>query len=879
MTRSSSSTPYPHPEDHPLFARQLALEEAILDGGVTKFRADLARAKKEGRFSETLPGCWMISNLIDPLAERIKTFVCDSLAGKPGPGAVGAPILNRLEPDAVAFIALRAVLSHAVATNHTHHKSTAARRIVAELREEVQHRLMAQGRVHTFKYWTEQIKHARHRVTRCRLRKKLKANFPDLPSFTDTAGKLALHSAAEFLIQAVVEVSGVVTIEVRNNKIGDSDRVMSFIELLPGAAHRLAQIQDKAESLFPRFEPLVCPPRPWTGAYQGGFVGALGQRTRLIHTNSSAYLEDVHNDIGQLDQVLRAVNALQATAWRVNRRLYDVLKTVAAMEDGQRYGVPSAQEIPYPLRPPECDTDKRAALAHIARIKAAQQAEAIRVGHRAALDFVLRAAQRYQDYDAIWFAHRLDWRGRVYPMSSYLSPQGNDTSRALLEFAEGLPLQTEEAARWLAIHGAGVFGYDKVSFADRLRWVADHEAEIRASAAAPLDCGWWTQADKPWMFLAFCFDWVGYLDEGLAHVSHLPVAMDGSCNGLQNFAAMLRHPETARLVNLTPSAKPEDIYQRVADVVTAKLEEIARSSSASDQEIQDAAQRLTDMAIVIGDSRERGAGKRNARVRKEARAAWDIICARWLRGAVDRKLVKRPVMTYPYSVTMHGMAEQLAEILDERILKGTLPVPEKHVGKAKHLLKRVVFASVQEVVVAAAEAMRWLRAVAGIVARDNLPVKWTSPIGLPVVQHYWESDMIRISLVTGGIRYRPFVKVDDETRIHAGKQAAGVSPNFVHSCDASHLMFTVLSCRDKGITSFHMIHDSYGCHAHHAATLARTLREEFVKMYDGSILARFRDQLVANLTAHPESAASIPPPPPQGALDLSLVLQSPYFFA
>ena len=39
--------------------------------------------------------------------------------------------------------------------------------------------------------------------------------------------------------------------------------------------------------------------------------------------------------------------------------------------------------------------------------------------------------------------------------------------------------------------------------------------------------------------------------------------MDGSCNGLQNFSAMLRDEVGGKAVNLIPSDKPQDVYMEV----------------------------------------------------------------------------------------------------------------------------------------------------------------------------------------------------------------------------------------------------------------------------------------------------------------------------
>jgi DNA-directed RNA polymerase len=46
-----------------------------------------------------------------------------------------------------------------------------------------------------------------------------------------------------------------------------------------------------------------------------------------------------------------------------------------------------------------------------------------------------------------------------------------------------------------------------------------------------------------------------------SYVSHLPVHMDGSCNGLQHYAALGRDEAGGRAVNLLPSNTPQDVYK------------------------------------------------------------------------------------------------------------------------------------------------------------------------------------------------------------------------------------------------------------------------------------------------------------------------------
>ena len=56
---------------------------------------------------------------------------------------------------------------------------------------------------------------------------------------------------------------------------------------------------------------------------------------------------------------------------------------------------------------------------------------------------------------------------------------------------------------------------------------------------------------SPYQFLAFCNEWAVTNKQGDGFVSHIPVAVDGSCNGLQLYSLMLKDEKAGKLVNLT----------------------------------------------------------------------------------------------------------------------------------------------------------------------------------------------------------------------------------------------------------------------------------------------------------------------------------------
>ena len=81
----------------------------------------------------------------------------------------------------------------------------------------------------------------------------------------------------------------------------------------------------------------------------------------------------------------------------------------------------------------------------------------------------------------------------------------------------------------------------------------------------------WEDADNPFQFLAFCDEWKRYNETGDGFISHIPVNVDGSCNGLQIYSLLLKDKVAGKLVNCLPSEIPQDIYQLVANEVIKTL--------------------------------------------------------------------------------------------------------------------------------------------------------------------------------------------------------------------------------------------------------------------------------------------------------------------
>jgi DNA-directed RNA polymerase len=455
-------------------------------------------------------------------------------------------------------------------------------------------------------------------------------------------------------------------------------------------------------------------------------------------------------------------------------------------------------------------------------------------------------AEKFSKYNAIYFVHTADFRGRLYPASSYLTPQGNSLSKGLLKFADGKPLGTNEAACELAIHGANCFGYDKASMQERVDWVVERSDMICRVATDPLGDLWWAkEADDPFSFAAFCEEWAGYCENGYDHVSYIPIAKDGACNGLQHLSSCLLDRVGGAQVNILPSDKPADIYQTVADKTIQKVKDDLAS---------------TEMVLNTHNVAQ--------------------LAAKWLEYGITRKTAKRCTMTRVYGSTLFSARAFIQEYLTDTDAKRkgedrdyVSPLHELEFPASVYLAQHV-WSSINETVVAAQTAMDWMQDAARELAKENLPIVWTTTDGLPVMQSYPDMTKRRLKTKFGDKLVYLTIQEANNNKLDRRRQGAGVSPNVVHSWDSAHLRMTVNLAADNGVTHFGMIHDSFSCHASDIEMLGACTREAFVWIYeDEGPLQRLKEECETML------GRELPPLPPRGDLDIRDVLHSEFFFS
>ena len=809
-----------------IFEEQKDLEEEMIITGMNKFRKSTKDARAKNRESTSFHGILLMKKTVLALARSIDRYVNEDI-DKPGRLKAVVPLLAMLPSDVAAFIALRVLMD---GISHSQKLVNISHHIGQALSDQVRFNIWSTTDRKQFKYLVEKlgkVSASRHYRRYGLIRHASFKIGEDIPVWS----MIERTQVGTCLVDLIIKATGLIKMGSTKN-IGK--RYKSYT-LVPTEATLdiIQEYMEKGELLSPNYLPMITTPKKWTNSTNGGYLTVdlpFVKTSHKIKKNELTYY--------QMDLEYQCTNALQETKWKINEPVLKVMDeawnqelVIGSIPDHRELDIPPSP-IPKGVRKSQLSEEDRIKFKNW-KIKATQiYNENIRRLSRI-LQFIrtLSLAKKYQEYDQIYFPYQADFRGRKYTINSFLTPQGTEYAKSLLTFAEGLQIENQEQKDWLAIHGANCAGVDKVSFSERILWVLENEEHILKSAELGLDYDWWCDFDDAWMFFAFCLEWAVLKEKGFGMVSHLPIALDGSNNGLQHYSAMLRCEVGGKATNLTNEEFPQDIYQEVADVVM-----------------------------------------------REVQKAADVDCPiakKWIQSdLINRKLTKRPVMVVPYGGTRFSCQGYVEEYVEEMRRKGyEFPLLENEpISKYTNWITSKVWSAIGEVVISAREVMNWIRDVSKKLSKAGHPIVWVTPTGMYISQHYRAFRWRQIETTIDGKLLKPVIHEADEERIDNFRSVNGSAPNFVHSLDASALTLTIHMCKDHNIHDFAMIHDSYGTHAHNTPKLAELLRKAFVQIYtDHDVLEDYRKAAL-------EVLDEVPEPPKRGNLDINQVLESSYFF-
>jgi len=603
--------------------------------------------------------------------------------------------------------------------------------------------------------------------------------------------------------------------------------------ILPHAVLTAQLKREPVHSLLAKHLPMLAKPDPWTKFGKGGFLSqpAKVMRIKLGDKEQRHYAEAAISK-GDMEQTFKGLDVLGKTPWMINQPVFDIM--LEAWNTGEAIANICAEKPMFEAPPePVLSEDPLERGRWVRALKAIENARSGQHSQRCFQNFQLEIARSLKN-EVFYFPHNVDFRGRAYPIPPYLNHMGADHCRGLLMFGFGKELG-EGGLRWLKIHLANVFGYDKASLQEREAFAGQHLEQIYESASNPLKGSrWWLTAEDPWQFLAASIELKNALDspDPTKYVSNLPIHQDGTCNGLQHYAALGGDELGAKQVNLEPGDRPADVYSAVANMVKESVE----------------------------------ADKKNGNEYAMA-----------LEGRITRKIVKQTVMTNVYGVTWVGAKAQVKKAL----IAAYADLPNNDSVNPAVLSSYIatkIFAALASMFRGAHDIQYWLGECASRISTCVTPeqmnrweldfqgnsttkmpsavqgnkfledssefktgVVWTNPLHMPIVQPY---RCTKVKQIATKMQKISISEPHTSHPIHKRKQLQGFPPNFIHSLDATHMILSALQSDEQGL-AFAAVHDSFWTHAADINSMNTILRDSFIRIHSDNVVGRLAAEFEA----------------------------------
>lgn len=567
---------------------------------------------------------------------------------------------------------------------------------------------------------------------------------------------------------------------------------------------KLLDIREKSLIDFPLRLPMLVEPKPYDKGVLGGYLlNDVNYKQELIIHKSIFKDKSVVKD----DNVIyNMVNNIGSTPYKINTELLDYILT-------DKHGL-------------LLDPNKPSIYENIEKKSKQQQSKySSEISKLNLQETILGIADFYKNFPAFYFPIRMDIRGRIYCSSTYLNYQSSELAKALLLFSNPGIVNKKDlnSVKYLEFYGINCFGKDKISDRAKSKWVQDNLQDIINYDNGIL----LNKAKEKLLFLAFCIEYkryVEFLNNENAYEFHtyLPVQLDATCNGFQHLALLSNEDTLFKELNLivdeNENNTPNDFYSFLIHKLGI----------------------LFDTKIAEGITENNG----GSYVRLKA-------------FYLDRQCIKKAIMTIPYNASMRSMRSYIIGNLHliEKDGNDSLSWYSKSEKHTKPLINNkdvsLLVGSIQHIVhhdfLKIKKLMKYLRNIATVLTIIGLPIIWSLPHGLVVVQSYLETKSTSI---------RPFehskakinIQVVNRNVLDKGKQIRALMPNLIHSLDAStlSLLYNKFSkIYDK--PQFLAIHDCFGTTLDKVSNLKTLLASVYMDLYSNDPYLDEFDKNILNL--------------------------------
>jgi DNA-directed RNA polymerase len=836
-----------------LILEQVFMENTFLEEATKKYNNNITNMLQAGLFANTTEGSILQKMAIEAVSEQIKGYFTTNTRGN---GAMYRDFLRDNfsgREDVLAFTIVEFMLN--AVSSSTPKLTNLTNRITSKVLDLLSVEQFQENEPKFYAYLEYEYKSRGIGYINSRKKKLAKMTGNNINEGTETIFKTMIGAR---LIDCVM-TSGCNLFEVRFQYKGrKTEKVLVLTE---DAQQIIGRIKDRNVLFSVTYKPLIAPPIDWVSLWGNGGYYTSNNQTFIRNQKACKYIEQNVPD-GQLDRMYDVINHIQNTKWKINEYTLGVVNSLidnsmidpTSPKSNPKFygGLPYMDTLNvYDMIPKgdygELDDNGRhktkEGYKNWYRAKEIQlkKLEANR-SKRIMFTLAHNIATEYVDRDFMYFTYNTDFRGRLYPIQQILNPQSTGAVKSFLTFADAKAL-SKTGLYWLKVHTANNWGIDKLSYDERVSWVDDNIKDIYDYAKNPMDTvEYWNEADEPLMFLSAC---KALLDHSEGIPVSLPVSLDATCSGLQLYSGLLMDKEGAEAVNVINRYEDgkvvrADVYTDIAEVCNQALHD---------------GNHPTKITFTTMDGENK-----LVTTRKEVKD---------LKDKINRALVKRPIMTIPYSVTKRGMFEQIRDLLnemedDEKVFwKGDKWVIAK-------ILVELISEAVNTHITGASVGQAFIKEVIHdyYSTGSDAPLIWETPhFKFPVVQWKTKSKEHRVRSVFG----RLTVQIPT-SKINKQQQGNGIAPNLIHSLDATLMYLTVEKLRAQGVSNYMLIHDSFGVPPNDVHKLNTAVRESFVELFEGNPLDDWINQVSPE---HSKEAEDIM----LNTLDINKVLDSTYIFS
>ena len=615
-------------------------------------------------------------------------------------------------------------------------------------------------------------------------------------------------------------------------------------------------------------------------------------------------------------QHIAAALKIQQTGFQVNLDvLYAVKKSKSLFYSEDKIKIPKTgnkgrMDNAYASMRVEANRCKKGETTKLNSLKAKYEKEAIAwnaklqalkaQSKKTAHQFVMQKAELLRNEPKFFQTVELDYRGRFYYNETFFNFQGTDVARGLLQFADGVPMDSR-GERALAIHTASSYNesfgikeipdyfaedyveyledegldsisVDKMTLDDRAKWT-EMNLETIVNYANKHEIR--QEAEKPVVFIACCYEWKNLLSHGEGYMTHLPIQIDGSNNGWQHLGAMSKDEKTGELVGLIPKVIQKDFYVQTAKKLISLMPDWFAEKCMPMKSIRKGISKRGSM------TRAYAAGEKTMGINMYADCSQEGYTETYgitvddcnnlshnLISAIN-KVCPGPLSTMSYLQKLAAFELGTYKWFDGN---GKLAHTKYKAKKKKKNTLQFKKEKTDEELLELNELSKELQLYTSklVEGNGNNRITWVTPSGFYVIYESYGTRRLECKGTIKGVGRIKHRGVEDTEFPNARGYASGISPNFTHSMDGSHLAIVV----DNWDYDFAGVHDAFATHAPHVDDLLYVTKEVFITMYDYD---NFYDYIEGTLLSSTEGLTV--EQPLIGKLNIEDVRDSDYFFA